>query len=100
VAAHLPISTRARFRSRVANIRLYFALEGVDPSGAEFDWRNTVNPIAWHWRRWAALAGRGETDAEFDRNLFDRQQIDILRSEGAIRSAAELLGRGLIGVEG
>jgi glycosyltransferase involved in cell wall biosynthesis len=100
IVAHLPMSTRSRFDVRVDNIRRYYELEGIDPASAEFDWRNTDNPTAWHWRRWAMLADLGETGAEFDRNVFSQAQLDSLREQGVIRSAAELLGRGMLDLGG
>lgn len=82
VIAHLPLTTRPRFRRKINNIRGSFRMR-------ERFW---AHHGAWHWRRWLALADQGRLDEEFDRNVYDWQTISAMRAEGVIRSAAELFG--------
>jgi len=78
--AHLPFTTRSRFKRKVANIRNMLAAQEASMEG-----------LAWHWRRWIDLADRGELDDEYDRTLLAADRIPDLRKSGKIRSAAELL---------
>lgn len=80
VIAHLPFTTRARFKAKVENIRKVF-----DVHDAFF-----ADRMAWHWRRWVELARAGKIDAEFDRAIYAPAKIAELRGAGVIRSAAEL----------
>ncbi len=79
--AHLALSTPERFRRKIDNIREFFAHHDAY-AGPD---------IAWHWRRWAGLADRGEIDGEFARSVFSVQFLDALRRDGIVRSAAEML---------
>jgi glycosyltransferase involved in cell wall biosynthesis len=81
VVAHLPFSTRTRFKRKVRNIRERLELNPtLYPEGA-----------ALHWRRWAAHAANGRwLDEEFDRMIFDLPTIAGLRTEGFVLSAAEI----------
>jgi len=82
VVAHLPFTTRARFARKVDNIRaLLAAHDGL-----------FVESHGRHWRRWASMAEAGTLDLEFDRMVFDSDQIAELRHQQVIRSAAELFG--------
>ena len=90
VTAHLPFTTRTRFKAKVDNIRKVF-----DVHDAFF-----ADRMAWHWRRWLELARTGELDAEYDRSIWRTAKIAALRQEGVIRSAAELLAeRGAAAVQ-
>jgi glycosyltransferase involved in cell wall biosynthesis len=80
VIAHLPLTTRSRFRAKIHNIRESFRMH-------ERLWGELG---AWHWRRWLSFADQGRLDEEFDRNVYDSQTITAMRREGVIRSAAEL----------
>jgi glycosyltransferase involved in cell wall biosynthesis len=79
VIAHLPFSTRSRFARKVDNIRRIFAVHD----------RHFGQDVAWHWRRWLALADQGRLDDEFDRTVFDAHTIEDLRRRGVIKSALE-----------
>jgi glycosyltransferase involved in cell wall biosynthesis len=80
IIAHLPFSTRSRFRRKVDNIRRLFRIHD------EFFGELT----AWHWRRWLALDEMGRLDEEFDRTLFNAGDIAEMRMRGAILSAEDL----------
>lgn len=84
VIAHLPFTTRTRFRHKIDNVRRFLALH-------ETDERYFDPALASHWRRWVALADQGHLDEEFDRSIFDDEMIAALRSQGVIRSASEIL---------
>ncbi len=92
--AHLALSTRTRFERKVRNICAIYEGEGIDLSLPEETWQNY--PLAWHWRRLAAIAQAGGTIDEFMRNITSFERIDELRSEGAIKSAHEILAQGTI----
>jgi glycosyltransferase involved in cell wall biosynthesis len=94
LVAHLPLTSRRRFERKVANISAWFARDGVDLFSGSGTWQN--EPLAWHWRRWAALARDGKIGEEFDRNTFDEAQIAGMRNQGSVLSAAELLARGCV----
>lgn len=82
VIAHVPFSSRERFRRKIENVRKVFATYGaVIPDGT-----------AWHWKRWLEVVDRDGIDREFERNIFDPSMIAELRAQGIIRSAAEVLG--------
>ena len=78
--AHLPFTTRSRFHRKVENIRRTFSVHD-----AFFG-----KSLAWHWRRWLKLADQGRLDEEFDRTVLDVGTLSTLRTQGAIRSAAEI----------
>jgi hypothetical protein len=79
--AHLPFTTAARFRRKVANLRRTLEVQ-----------RAFFQPHqAWHWRRWFALETPEAVDAEFARQQLDEAEITALRAAGVLRSAAELL---------
>jgi hypothetical protein len=78
--AHLPFTTRRRFRRKVENVRALLAVH--DELFGK--WK------ALHWRRWVALADRGALDEEFDRMIFDGETIAELRDRQEVRSAAAL----------
>ncbi len=82
--AHLPFTTRARFARKVDNARRF--LVARDAAGGEYRERQ----LAWHWRRWVAMANEGRLDQEFERSIFDDGTIAELRSKGIVRSAAEI----------
>lgn len=81
--AHVPFSTRARFRRKIDNVtRLMEAHE------AEFETQGR------HWKRWRRLAAEGCIDEEFDRQVFGTADLLELRRSGIVRSAAEWFARG------
>jgi hypothetical protein len=83
IIAHFPFTTRDRFARKLANIRGFPGM--TDPAEA-------ASRVGWHWRRWASLDGRDEVESEFRRNIFEEAAIRELMREGAIRSAADLMG--------
>ena len=77
--AHLPFTTRARFKGKLANARKLIAAH--EYLGEHF---------AWHWRHWLTLAEEGRIDEEFDRQRLSAEAIAEFRAAGAIRSAAQV----------
>lgn len=81
IIAHVPFSSRDRFRRKIANIRKSFGIYGTQiPDG-----------VAWHWRRWIEVTDQDGVDREFDRNTFDPAMVTELRAQGVVRSAAEVI---------
>ena len=78
--AHLPFTTRARFKRKVDNARKVIAAHD------EYLGKH----LAWHWRHWLALAEQGRIDEEFDRQKLDAKALAAHRASGVIRSAAEV----------
>jgi hypothetical protein len=85
IVAHLPLTSRARFERKVENVRQIF-----DSHDQLFGDEHGL-----HWRRWAALAARGQLQAEFRHMIYDASAIAEMRGEGVIRSAAEVFERRL-----
>jgi hypothetical protein len=85
VIAHLPFTTLPRFEQKVANIR-----KSIEIHDAYWD-----GELAWHWRRWLALADEGRIGEEFARQVFDAEEITTLLSSGTVRSAAHMLSGGV-----
>lgn len=83
VIAHLPFTTRPRFKRKVANARQIFRHHEE-----LFGDRHAL-----HWRRWVALADQGKLDEEFDRMIFDDAALADLLSRGVVRSAADHFAR-------
>jgi glycosyltransferase involved in cell wall biosynthesis len=79
--AHLPFTTLPRFEQKIVNIRQSIAIHDAYWGEA----------LAWHWRRWLALADEGRIDEEFALQVYDAEEITTLLSSGIIRSAAEML---------
>jgi glycosyltransferase involved in cell wall biosynthesis len=77
--AHLPFTTRSRFKRKVANIRKMLQAQEASMEG-----------LAWHWRRWIDLADRGGLDGEYDRSLLTSDRVPELRRTGVIRTAGEI----------
>lgn len=82
IAAHLPFDTADRFRRKVDNIRKMLATypDAFAPGQA------------WHWRRWAGLESDTALEQEFARQRLTDAELAVLRDDGALRSAAQLLG--------
>lgn len=81
VTAHAALSDYDRFARKIENVREMFRHhDGQLPSN-----------FAWHWRRWLALADRGELREEYDRSILSHADLAILRGNGTIRSAASML---------
>ena len=78
--AHLPFTTLSRFERKVANIRRHFDVHDAIVLG----------DMAWHWRRWLAVAEQGSLEDEFQQQVFAPEVLTQLRDEGAVRSAAEI----------
>jgi glycosyltransferase involved in cell wall biosynthesis len=81
--AHLPFTTLGRFQQKVANIRRSIAVHDAYWSEA----------LAWHWRRWLALADEGKIGDEFARQVFDAEEITTLLSSGMVRSVSDMFAR-------
>lgn len=94
VIAHLPLSTEARFKRKIENVRAIYESQGIDLSLPGERWEDFRT--GWHWRRWAAIGHTSAVTEEFNRNVTDSNQIARLRDYGAIRSAAEILQKGAI----
>jgi hypothetical protein len=81
LVAHLPFTTLARFKQKIVNIRRLISVHDAYWGEA----------LAWHWRRWLALADEGKIGEEFARQIYDAEEIATLLSSGTIRSAADML---------
>lgn len=81
IIAHVPISTYERFQRKLANIERFFERNPDYMTGSQ----------GWHWRRWAAIRKQGGEEEEYRRQHLDADTLRVLRQDGAIRSAAELL---------
>ena len=78
--AHAALTTYRRFARKVDHVRDLFRLQpGLPPT------------FAWHWRRWAELADRGELEAEYRRSCLSPPEIEGLRARGEVASAASVL---------
>ena len=83
IIAHLPVTTRERFRRRVRDFRETLIYQG-DYLGRDG---------AWHWRWLVSLDDLGKIDGEFERsNLSDGELADLC-SKQVIRTAAEVLNK-------
>jgi glycosyltransferase involved in cell wall biosynthesis len=80
VIIHLPFTTQMRFARKIDNIRRALG----DEAGDDYD-----RP-AWHWRRWVAMAQQGRINEEFEASRFSESVTADCRTEGTIRSVAEL----------
>lgn len=76
---HLPFTTWERFENKVQGVVNHLRHVGPTFRGEQ----------AWHWRRWAALAERGELRAEFDRQFFAPELLADLRRRGVVASIRE-----------
>jgi glycosyltransferase involved in cell wall biosynthesis len=85
VIIHLPFTTRMRFARKIDNIRR--ALSLGDNADADFD---GFDGLAWHWRRWVVMAQQGRINEEFEASTFSESVMADYRTEGTIRSVAEL----------
>lgn len=81
VIAHLPFTSRGRFRRKVENIQKLMAMHD-DYFGAG---------MARQWRRWRDIAVQGGIDEEFDRQRLSAEDMRRYRDNGTIRSAREML---------
>ena len=79
---HFPFTTFDRFCRKMEHVA-----RAVDEVGALFQPHEGL-----HWRRWAALARRGELRAEFEDQVLDEERAAALVREGALATAAELFG--------
>jgi hypothetical protein len=68
-----------RFARKIDNIRLAVG----DNADDDYD-------DAWHWRRWVAMAQQGRINEEFEASTFSESVTADCRTEGTIRSVAEL----------
>jgi glycosyltransferase involved in cell wall biosynthesis len=82
VIIHLPFTTQKRFARKIDNIRRAVG----DHDYYDYD----DDAPAWHWRRWVAMAQQGRIDEEFEASTFSESVIADYRTEGTIRSVAEL----------
>ena len=79
---HLPFTTEARFRRKVAAVRRRLAAYPDRFRGES----------AWHWRRWVALDDAGETAAEFARQTLPAADVPALLARGALATPQSLFG--------
>ena len=82
VIIHLPFTTQMRFARKIDNIRRALGLG--DNADDDYD-----GP-AWHWVRWAVMAQQGRINEEFEASTFSESVMADCRTEGTIRSVAEL----------
>jgi hypothetical protein len=69
-----------RFARKIDNIR-----RGLGDNAAD-----DYDGVAWHWRRWVAMAQQGRINEEFEASTFNESVTADCRTEGTIRSVAEL----------
>ena len=81
VIAHLPFTSFDRFQRKVENIRQSVELQPSYHS----------NSTGWHWKRWIGISNDGNLRAEFDRQLATKSDVQTLRNEGSVNSAAEIV---------
>jgi hypothetical protein len=81
VIIHLPFTTQMRFARKIDNIRRALGDDADDYDG---------DAPAWHWRRWVAMAQQGRINEEFEASTFSESVMADCRTEGTIRSVAEL----------
>jgi glycosyltransferase involved in cell wall biosynthesis len=81
--AHVPFSNLARFELKVANARAFLARSAKHYRGN----------AAWHWRHWIEIADRGELAQEFERQGFGAEALALLRRNGGLKTARELLAQ-------
>jgi glycosyl transferase family 2 len=77
---HLPFTTEARFRRKVAAIRAMLAAHGARLRGGE----------GWHWRRWLTIDDEGRLGAEFDAQLVAEENVAALIASGDLTTPARL----------
>jgi hypothetical protein len=80
VIAHVPFTTKQRFRVKVENARHFF-----DRWISEYP-----GDAAWHWKRWIEIAEAGELDSEFERQKMTPAEMQAMCATGAIATAREL----------
>jgi glycosyltransferase involved in cell wall biosynthesis len=80
VIIHLPFTTQMRFARKIDNIRRALGDNADDDDDG----------VAWHWRRWVAMAQQGRINEEFEASTFSESVTADCRTEGTIRSVAEL----------
>lgn len=86
IIAHLPFTTEARFRRKVANASRFLRLHAGDSPDPAWQGKGT----GWHWRRWAEIQEKGDISLEFQRQIFSTEKIELLRGAGLLKTVAEL----------
>jgi glycosyltransferase involved in cell wall biosynthesis len=78
--AHLPFTSKRRFRRKIHNIRKLMAVHDAYFTAG----------LAWQWRRWQNMSEDGRADEEFDRQVTSVSALAQLRTAGVVKSAAEI----------
>jgi hypothetical protein len=78
--AHVAFSSASRFKRKIENIRAELTTNAECYHGA----------LAWHWKRWIAMADEGTIDQEFARQVSAPDVLQKLRREAVVRSANEV----------
>lgn len=79
LVAHLPFSTLERFERKLRNVRRVFEVH--DEYFGEH--------LAWHWRRWLALADAQAVRREFERQGFDAATLEHYLAVGVVKRASD-----------
>ncbi len=82
---HVPFTTEARFRRKVASIRARMETYGHRYRPGE----------GWHWRRWLAVDDAGGTADEFGAQFLDEAATPELLARGTLTTPARLFAGGL-----
>jgi hypothetical protein len=77
---HAPFTTPLRFRRKVDAIRVRLTKHADRYRGN----------LAWHWRRWVAIADAGRVDDEFAAQVIDATQVPGLLARGVLTTPARL----------
>jgi hypothetical protein len=85
---HLPFTTEARFRRKVAAIRAMLTAHGARLRGGE----------GWHWRRWLAIDDDGLLGAEFDAQVVAEENVAALIAAGMLTTPAGIFADGRLAV--
>lgn len=80
IILHLPFTNESRFRRKVDAIRVMLTTHADRYRGG----------MAWHWRRWVAVAQSGRVQDEFAAQIVDQPDVCDLLSRGILTTPAQL----------
>jgi aminoglycoside phosphotransferase (APT) family kinase protein len=83
IIAHVPFRSLAQFERKALNYQR--AIEAFPEWYAEFQ--------GWQWVRWARQLAEGRLGEEWARQMLDGAELERLRADGTLRSAAAMLER-------
>jgi hypothetical protein len=77
---HLPFTTASRFHRKIEAVRRMLERHADRYTGS----------LAWHWRRWVALADAGRAGEEFAAQLFDEADLPELLARGTLATPNQM----------